>query len=137
MQGMAEHVVEDYGGGHANPLWRFLSGYKESLIFRPVRLLDLFRYCLPGPEYLQRRYGSGSRAWATFHFFRALGQYAGIGVDTLYYTWRRRRRLKRLNPQELDRCDARYDPLLEHNGGDFTHAVPSGPGGEVAPGSDE
>ena len=113
MQGMANHLLSVHDGRKASGLWPFLAGFQESVIFRPIRLLDLLQYCLPGTDFLQRRYGSSSLLNAAWHLLRALGQYARLAIDTTFYTWRRRRRLRRLNPEELDRCDARYDPLLK------------------------
>lgn len=111
-QGLADYVVEGDTGTNLPRLWRFLSGFKESMVFRPIRLLDVAHYCAPDAGYLRRRYGRATILTAAFHFLHALGQYARIGLDTVTYTWQRRRRLQRMNPQELDRCDARYDPLL-------------------------
>lgn len=112
MQGMADHQLSVHEGRRPSRLWSFLSGFRESLIFRPIRLLDLARYCFPNGPYLQRRYGSRSAAIAVWHLLRAIGQYGRLALDTAFYGWRRRKRIQYMNREELDRCDARYDPLL-------------------------
>ena len=116
MHGMAHYLLDVYQGQRRRGLWPFLAGFRETIIFRPIRLLDLLHYCLPGAGYLQRRYGSASTAAAWRHLLRALSQYVRLGLDTVFYTWRRERRLRRLNPEELDRRDARYEPLLSDSG---------------------
>lgn len=110
--GLADYVVAGDSEENRARFWRFLAGFKESMVFRPIRLLDLAHYCVPDADYLRRRYGQASKLTSAGHFLRALLQYARIGLDTVIYTWQRRRRLRRMNPQELERCDARYDPLL-------------------------
>lgn len=112
MQGMAEHLLSVHEGRRPQRLWAYLGGFQESIIFRPIRLLDLARYCLPNGEYLQRRYGSQSAAVAAWHLLRAAGQYGRLALDTAFYGWRQKNRVQYMNPEELDRCDARYDPLL-------------------------
>ncbi|MEW5987521.1 MAG: nucleotidyltransferase family protein [Chloroflexota bacterium] len=91
---MADHKVATYLGQKADPLWTFLVGYNESIVFRPIRLLDMVTYCLPPAGYLQCRYGSHSWWVGGRHFLRALGQYGRSAVDTAYYTWKLRRRLQ-------------------------------------------
>lgn len=112
MQGMAEHLLSVHEGRRPSKLWSTLAGFQESLIFRPIRLLDLARYCVPDADYLQRRYGSSSATVALAHLMRAAGQYGRLALDTAYYSWRRKNRLQNINPEELALCDARYDPLL-------------------------
>lgn len=113
MQGMVEHLLSVHEGQRPNRLWSTLGGFQESLIFRPIRLLDLARYCLPDADYLERRYGSSSATMAIWHLLRAAGQYGRLALDTAFYSWRRKKRIQHMNPQELALCDARYDPLLD------------------------
>ncbi len=112
MQGMAGYLLDLYQGKRRRGLWPFLAGFQETIIFRPIRLLDLLHYCLPGDDYLQRRYRTAPAGASVRHLLRALAQYIRLALDTVIYTWRRERRLRRMNREELDRCDARYDPLL-------------------------
>jgi hypothetical protein len=97
MQRLAEFKIATYRGQKPGRLWTFLLGYNESLVFRPIRLLDLVHYCLPGADYLQRRYGSASAATAARHLLWAIGQYVRVGFDTLYFSWRRRREVRALD----------------------------------------
>ncbi len=73
MQGMAEHLLSVHEGRRPSKLWSTLAGFQESLIFRPIRLLDLARYCAPDADYLQRRYGSSSATVTLGHLMRAAG----------------------------------------------------------------
>lgn len=84
-----------YEGQTPSRLWRFLLITNGAFILRPIRLLDLTEYCFPGRDYLQRRYGRSSARTAVWHFVKAMGQYAHISVDTLYFTWERYWRLRR------------------------------------------
>lgn len=97
MQRMADFKIAVYQGQKPGRLWTFLLGYNESIIFRPIRLLDLIQYCLPGAGYLERRYGSASLITAVGHLLRAIGQYARVGLDTLYFSYQRRREVKALD----------------------------------------
>jgi hypothetical protein len=97
MQRLAEFKIATYQGQKPGRLWTFLLGYNESIVFRPIRLLDLAHYCLPGADYLERRYGSASVVAAVGHLLRAMGQYARVGFDTLYFSWRRRREVRALD----------------------------------------
>jgi hypothetical protein len=96
MNRMADHEVANYLGIKPNRLWDFLVVTNGAFILRPIRILDLSAYFFPDPDFLRRRYGSGTRAAAAGHFLRALGQYGRLSVDTVYYTWERYRRLKAL-----------------------------------------
>lgn len=94
------HKVVDYEtavhlGTPSNKFWRFLLITNGAFILRPIRLLDLLEYSFPGYDFLQRRYGSGSFWMGVAHFFRSLGQYGRLAVDTLFFTWERFWRLRR------------------------------------------
>jgi hypothetical protein len=103
MQAMADHKLAAHQGvKDPDRLWSFLVGYKAGLVFRPIRLLDLVRYLFPGADYLARRYGSATWSVVVAHLGRALGQHGRIAADTLYYTWRRNRRLRQLERRQPD-----------------------------------
>lgn len=97
MNRMADFKIATYQGQKPGRLWTFLLGYNESIVFRPIRLLDLVHYCLPGADFLRRRYGSATTGTAVGHLLRAIGQYARVGLDTLYFSWRRRREVRALD----------------------------------------
>lgn len=97
MQRLADFKIAVYQGQKPGRVWTFLLGYNESLVFRPIRLLDLAHYCLPGAGFLRRRYGSASTATVAGHLLRALGQYGRVGFDTLHFSWRRRREVRALD----------------------------------------
>jgi hypothetical protein len=99
MSRLAQYKVDLYLGRRPSPVWRFLLGYNEAIVFRPIRLLDLFHYLIPGRDYLQRRYGRATAPTAIGHFIRAVGQYVRVGVDTVRFNWQRRREVKRLDRQ--------------------------------------
>jgi hypothetical protein len=97
MQRLAEFKIATYQGQKPGRLWTFLLGYNESLVFRPIRLLDLVHYCLPGADYLQRRYSSTSMVTAVGHLMQSIGQYTRVGFDTLHFSGRRRREVRALD----------------------------------------
>lgn len=97
MDGIVEYETATYLGEEPSKLWEFLLVTNGAFILRPIRVLDLAGYLFPRRDYLRRRYGSGSLLTAAAHAVRATGQYARLGVDTLYFTWERYRRLKRMN----------------------------------------
>jgi len=97
MQRLADFKIAVYQGQKPGRLWTFLLGYNESIVFRPIRLLDLAHYCLPGAGYLQRRYRSASAATAAGHLLRAIGQYTRVGFDTLHFSWQRRSEVRALD----------------------------------------
>jgi len=99
MNRLADHIIATYEGRETEPLWRFLLGYQETAVFRPIRLLDLLLYLFPGPDYLRRRYSSDGFAAAARHLLRASGQYVGTLLDTILFTARRRREVHRLDRQ--------------------------------------
>ena len=99
MNRTAGYQLAVYQGQSQGSLWSFLLGFNESIIFRPIRLLDLIHYLVPGRDYLLRRYGRSSIANAFRHLIRASGQYLRLGADTLIFTWRRWRRVRRLDRQ--------------------------------------
>jgi hypothetical protein len=100
MAAMVEHKVATYQGKKASRLWSFLVGYRASLVFRPIRLLDLAHYFFPGRDYLRRRYGSASLAAGLGHLGRAIVEHGRIAADTVYYTWQRNRRLRLLERRQ-------------------------------------
>lgn len=102
MNEMARAILSVYAGQPPTGLWAFLTGYHESIVFRPVRLLDLFRYAWPPADYLRRRYGRSDGLMRTRHLLRAAGQYARIGVDTAYYTAKRRWEVRNLDRRGYD-----------------------------------
>ncbi|MFZ0547983.1 MAG: nucleotidyltransferase family protein [Candidatus Promineifilaceae bacterium] len=95
MNRMADYEVTRHMGQTPSRLWSFLVGYKESLVLRPIRLLDAFAYLFPPTDYLQRRYGRSSLPIRLQHTLKAAGQYLRNLVDSLYYTWDYHRRLKK------------------------------------------
>jgi len=97
MNKLVEYTIAQYHGERESKWWYFMLVTNGAFILRPIRILDLATYWFPGWDYLQRRYGSASLLTASSHFFRAIGQYVRVGVDTLYYTWERHRRLKAIN----------------------------------------
>jgi hypothetical protein len=96
MDRVAEYEIATHLGERPNRFWELMLVTNGAFILRPIRVLDLFAYCFPGQDYLRRRYGRSSLVTAATHLLRATGQYARLGVDTLYFTWDRYRRLKAL-----------------------------------------
>lgn len=99
MNRLADYEIATYQGQRPGRLWTFLLGYQDAIVFRPIRLLDLIQYLLPGRDYLQRRYGHSGVGTAVLHLLRATGQYVRVGVDTVYFTMQRRRYLRELDKQ--------------------------------------
>ncbi|MCB9430680.1 MAG: nucleotidyltransferase family protein [Ardenticatenaceae bacterium] len=97
MDKLVAHETAVHLGQQPSRLWNFLLITNGAFILRPIRLLDLSEYLFPGRDYLQRRYGAGGAATAVRHFLRALWQYGRVGIDTVYFTWERYWRLRRLN----------------------------------------
>jgi hypothetical protein len=95
MQRVVAYETAVYLGTPPSKLWKFLLITNGAFILRPIRLLDLLEYCFPGREYLRRKYGSGSILRGVAHFFKAMGQYGRITIDTFYFTWERYWRLRR------------------------------------------
>ncbi|MGH2542161.1 MAG: nucleotidyltransferase domain-containing protein [Ardenticatenaceae bacterium] len=96
MQRVVEYELATHLGQAPSRLWEFLLVTNGAFILRPIRLLDLTSYCFPNRSYLRRRYGSDSPVLAGRHLLRAAGQYTRLGMDTLYFTLERYRRLKAL-----------------------------------------
>jgi len=94
---VAEYETTTYLGQKSSRLWEFLLVTNGAFILRPIRALDLAGYVFPGRDFLRRRYGRNSLNTAAAHAARAGGQYARLGIDTVYYAWERYRRLKALN----------------------------------------
>ncbi len=96
-QRVADYELQRYLGEEQSRLWNFLLDTNGAFILRPIRVLDTVSYFFPDADYRQRRYGDDSTATGIRHFLKATGQYARLSVDTIYYTWERYRRLKKLN----------------------------------------
>lgn len=97
MARIADYETATYLGERPSKLWEFLLVTNGAFILRPIRVLDLAGYTFPGRDFLQRRYGSDSLGTAAAHSARAVGQYARLGVDTVYFSWERYRRLRALH----------------------------------------
>ncbi|MBK8901515.1 MAG: nucleotidyltransferase family protein [Anaerolineaceae bacterium] len=97
MQKVVAYETAVHLGNPPSKLWKLLLITNGAFILRPIRLLDLLEYCFPGRDFLRRRYGSGSTWRGVYHFFRAMGQYGRITIDTFYFTWERYWRLRRQN----------------------------------------
>ena len=96
MNRAVEHETAVYLNQPQSRLWHFLLVTNGAFILRPIRLLDLLDYFFPGRDYLQRKYQSSGGITAVSHSFRALIQYGRVGIDTIYFTWERYWRLRRL-----------------------------------------
>jgi hypothetical protein len=96
MERVADYEVATHLGERPSRFWELMLVTNGAFILRPIRALDLLSYCFPGRDYLQRRYGRSSPTTRVGHSLRAVGQYARLGADTLYFTWDRYRRLKAL-----------------------------------------
>lgn len=96
MDRVADYEIATHMGKKPSRFWELMLVTNGAFILRPIRALDLFSYCFPGRDYLQRRYGRASLLTVGSHSLRAVGQYARLGVDTAYFTWDRHRRLKAL-----------------------------------------
>lgn len=110
MKRLMDYEVATYQGQARSRFWDFMLMMDESFVLRPIRVLDTAAYFVPGTDFLERRYGRASLATATGHLTRATGQYARLGVDTLYYTWKRNQRRKALarsaTPADLPAADS-------------------------------
>lgn len=95
MNRLVEYEVARHLGHQPSRLWAFLVGYQESLVLRPIRLLDAFTYLLPPADFLRRRYGHSTPLTRLRHSFKAAAQYLRNLVDSLYFTWDYHRRLKK------------------------------------------
>ena len=99
MNRMVGYELSIYLGHRPSKIWGFLLGYKASIVFRPIRLLDLVHYAFPDGDYLRRQYGRASIANRVYHLLRTFRQYALVGWDTLYFTRQRRREVRELDRQ--------------------------------------
>lgn len=97
MHKMADHEISIYRGEEADKLWDFLVATNGAFILRPVRILDLITYVFPDDDYVSRRYGAVGLNIKLKHYFNAAMDCLALGKDTLYFTWERYRRLKKLN----------------------------------------
>ncbi len=96
MHRVVEYETAVYRNQPQSRLWHFLLVTNGAFILRPIRLLDLLDYILPGSDYLQRQYHSASKLTALKHSLHASAQYGSVALDTLYFTWERYWRLRRL-----------------------------------------
>lgn len=92
MEAMVATKLAEYSGEASSAFWRFLVSQDETFIFRPIRLLDLLTYLLPGQDYLRRRYGAASLRTANSHLAYALADALRLALDSASYTWQRRKR---------------------------------------------
>ncbi len=97
MERVTAYEMATYLGEERSKLWEFLLVTNGAFILRPIRVIDLASYIMPQRDFLRRRYGRDSLSTALGHAVRAGVQYARLGVDTIYFTWERYRRLKSLN----------------------------------------
>jgi hypothetical protein len=95
MNRLVEYEVSLHMDHKPSRLWAFLVGYQESLVLRPIRLLDAFTYLFPPAEFLRRRYGRAAPLTRLRHTFKAAAQYLRNVVDSIYFTWDYHRRLKK------------------------------------------
>jgi hypothetical protein len=95
MNRLADYEVALHLGQKPSRLWAFLVGYNESLVLRPIRILDALTYLFPTADFLKRRYGRTSLLTRLQHGFKATGQYLHNLVDSIYFTWDYHRRLKK------------------------------------------
>lgn len=95
MNRLVEYEIAEHMGQKPSRLWAFLVGYQESLVLRPIRLLDALTYLFPPAEFLQRRYGRANLPSRLQHTFKAIVQYLRNLVDSIYFTWDYHRRLKK------------------------------------------
>lgn len=96
MHKMADHEVSVYRGEETGKLWQFLVRPNGAFILRPVRILDLVTYVFPNKDFLSRRYGDSGRKIKLVHFLRAARDCLALAADTVYFSWDRYKRLKRL-----------------------------------------
>ena len=96
MHKMADHEISIYHGEEPDKLWQFLVSTNGAFILRPVRILDLINYIFANDDYVSRRYGALGRKIKLIHFLKAAMDCLALGADSLYFTWDRYKRLKRL-----------------------------------------
>lgn len=92
MAGLVAYLLDQYAGKPGRPFWRFLMEPNWLFVFRPIRLFDFLTYLLPTPDYLRRRYGRATAVSAITHTVRALGEYVRLVLDTVFYSWQRKKR---------------------------------------------
>lgn len=96
MTKLVEYEIDVHMGQEPSRFWRFLLVTNGAFILRPIRLLDLSTYLFPGRDFFRRRYGSTGIGTATKHFLGALWRYGQVAKDTVYFTWERYWRLRRM-----------------------------------------
>jgi hypothetical protein len=99
MHRLVDYEIANHLGQKSSRLWAFLVGYQESLVLRPIRLLDAFTYSFPPAHFLHRRYGRATLFTRVQHALTAAGQYLRNLADSLYFTWDYHRRLKQEDRQ--------------------------------------
>ena len=116
MNRLADHIIATYEGQKPDPFWNYLLGYQESVVFRPIRLLDLLAYLIPGADYLRRRYDHCGPISSVRHLLRATGQYMLVGLDTVTFTLRRKVEVRRLDKQGYVWPELPTDPKAVNEG---------------------
>ncbi len=102
LERMAEYELAIYQGQKPGRLWSLLLGYQESIVFRPIRLLDFVSYLFPGDDYLRRRYDRATVVNRLRHLLLTAGRYLRIAGDTVYYTIKRRLQVMALDRQGFE-----------------------------------
>lgn len=95
MRKMADYEVHKYLGKPPSRFWDFMLMTNDAFILRPIRLLDTITYFFPDEDYLRRRYGGAKWTTRLAHIGRAFVDYAVLGVESLYYSCKRWRRIAR------------------------------------------
>ncbi|HET6443937.1 MAG TPA: nucleotidyltransferase family protein [candidate division Zixibacteria bacterium] len=99
MSHLADAKISKIQGQKTNKIWSFLLGYNSSIVFRPIRLLDLIHFMFPGGNYLERRYGGASLFIRATHLIKTAGRYMLVGWDTLYFSLKRKIEVWKLDRQ--------------------------------------
>ena len=95
MNRLVEHETTLHMGQKPSRFWAFMVGYQESLVLRPIRLLDALTYLFPPADFLRRQYGRANLPTRLQHAFTATTKYLRNLVDSIYFTWDYHRRLKK------------------------------------------
>ncbi len=82
------------GTSHIEHSLRKKLGIPSGLVFRPIRMLDLFGYFFPDPQFISRRYAVSQPAVIPlcygFHICKALWQVLMNVIDLIYYSFQKR-----------------------------------------------
>jgi hypothetical protein len=95
MNRLVEYESALHLGDKPSRFWGFMVGYQESLVLRPIRLLDAFAFLFPPGHFLRRRYGRANLAIRIQHTFKATLKYLRNLLDSIYFTWDYHHRLKK------------------------------------------